>query len=138
MRKIFFLFCIPMIFAQCQEKAEEVEEQTAPLERPLITEEDGIYTEWYPGHQQIKIKGRKDDNGEKTGIWKMYTPRGVEKSITVYNAGKRDGHIVVRHDNGAIHYTGEYEMDVRVGEWKFYDENGTFVSSEDFGYPQLN
>lgn len=136
MKKIILLICIPLFFVHCEHSAEQEVEQPVEKERPLVVDEEGIYTEWYPGHQQVKVKGRKDKNGEKTGIWKMYTPRGVEKSITVYEAGKRNGHIVVRHDNGAIHYTGEYEMGERIGEWKFYDENGSFVSSEDFGYPE--
>lgn len=102
---------------------------------PLITEsEDGKYTEWYPGREQVKISGRYDENKGRTGIWKYYSPEGVELSVTVYMNGLRDGHTVVKHPNGALHYTGEYYEDERVGEWKFYDENGELT--ETIQYPE--
>jgi len=102
--------------------------------RPLITEDEetGRYTEWYPGHQQIKILGRKNPKGERIGIWKYFSEQGVELSVTVYTDGKRDGHIVVKHPNGALHYVGEYRNDEPVGEWKFYNEQGELTETKNY------
>jgi antitoxin component YwqK of YwqJK toxin-antitoxin module len=60
----------------------------------------------------------------------------VVLSITLYTAGKKDGHIVVRYPNDVVHYDGEYKMDGRVGLWRFYDEAGELVKQEDYGYPE--
>src|SRR5690554_7246255 len=93
--------------------------------RPLtVLDDNGKYTESYPGHKQVKITGRKDKEGKRTGIWKYYSEQGTELSITLYKQGLRDGHIIVKHPNGAIHYSGEYLNDEPIGEWKFYDEQG--------------
>src|SRR5690554_564848 len=99
--------------------------------RPLIVhdEETGSYTEWYPGHQQIKVTGRKNSKGERIGIWKYYSEQGVELSVAVYTNGKKDGHIVVKHPNGALHYVGEYQDDERIGEWRFYNTEGELIET---------
>lgn len=132
-RKYVFFVLIAIGFYACEsDNGAEIKEVIE--EEILIVEENGIYTEWYPGKKQIKTSGRLDDNGNKTGIWKHFSPLGVELSITVYKAGKKDGHIVVRYPNGAVRYSGEYYNDEKVGEWKFYDENGKFIKKEDFGY----
>ncbi|MEX1190814.1 MAG: hypothetical protein WED10_09280 [Brumimicrobium sp.] len=121
---IFLIACNETEKSNSKEKAvEEVDS-----ERPLIVEEDGRYTEWYPGHEQIKKKGKKDDKGRRTGVWKLYSPDGVELSVTVYKEGKKDGHIVVKHPTGAVHYSGEYSMDEPVGKWKFYNDQGQLVN----------
>lgn len=128
---IIFLSLTILIFACSEEKNQtEDDSKTKQFEAdlPLVTEdENGRYTEWYEGREQIKIQGRKDKEGRKDGIWKYFTERGVEKTITVYSHGKKDGHIVVRHPNGTIHYSGEYEMDKPVGVWKFYNDEGQLV-----------
>lgn len=107
---------------------EGLETEQFEAELPLIVEdENGRYTEWYPGHKQIKKKGTKDKKGRKVGIWKYYTEEGVEQTITEYIDGKKDGIILVRHPNGAIYYKGKYEMDKPVGVWKVYDNQGQLV-----------
>ncbi len=113
--------------------SEKVEESPVKKEeRPLIEEVDGIYTEWYAGHKQVKVKGRKDTQGRKQGVWKMFTEDGYELSIQTYRNGKKHGAAVVYHPNGALHYSGEYDEDERIGEWKFYDEMGDLVTIENF------
>ena len=128
---IFVLLVINLFVSSCGEEPQNTKEEKEAY-RPLIEREDGQYREWYPGHKQLKLTGREDSQGRRTGVWKMFTPEGYDIAITVYKAGKRHGHIIVYHPNGAIHYTGEYEEDERIGEWKFYDENGKYVKTENF------
>ncbi|MDX1651291.1 MAG: hypothetical protein R3277_02290 [Brumimicrobium sp.] len=132
MKYFLILFLLGVAIVSCSgEKENDNPENKAAATRPLIVEdENGRYTEWYPGHKQIKIQGRKDKEGRRDGIWKMYSPQGVELSVTVYTAGKKDGHIIVKHPNGTLHYRGEYVMDERVGEWRFYDEQGALIQRE--------
>lgn len=117
-----------LILVGCEDAA-SVEVDQKDKFRPLIVRKDGQYIEYYPGHKQIKMKGREDANGKRTGIWKLYSPQGVELSVTVYTKGKKDGHIVVRHPNGIPNYVGEYLMDERIGEWRFYAETGELLET---------
>jgi antitoxin component YwqK of YwqJK toxin-antitoxin module len=130
----FILGVFFLVMASCSEKPVEEESQVETY-RPLIEVKDGVYTEWYPGHKQVKIKGRQTDAGERDGIWKHYTENGFEAAVTVYNNGKKDGHIVVYHPNGALYYRGEYRKDEQVGLWSFYDEEGNLV--EEINYDTL-
>ena len=41
--------------------------------------------------------------------------------------GVRNGEAVVYHENGNIHYVGNYENGKEVGIWKFYDEEGKLL-----------
>ena len=130
--KLIYLSLVLLMFSCSEDEKKEtndsVDAEQFKAELPLVVEdENGRYTEWYPGREQVKMKGTKDDQGRKVGIWKLYTQRGVEQSITEYKEGKKDGIIIVRHPTGAIYYKGKYEMDEPVGVWKFYDEKGQLI-----------
>lgn len=135
---IFGLIIFGLLFTtSCQEQDQsENKEKETEVQRPLIEEENGRYTEWYPGHKQVKKTGRKNKKGEKTGVWKMFSEQGYELSIHVYRDGKLHGDVIVYHPNGSLNYNGEYYEGERVGLWKFYDEKGNLIKEEDFGeYP---
>lgn len=109
----------------------EVEKEQSETQ-PLEVLENGVYTEWYPGRKQIKVRGRKTKEGEKDGVWRSYNSEGYEMSIVVYKNGEKHGHVIVYHPNGAVYYSGEYEYGERVGEWKFYNEKGALVKEENY------
>ncbi|MFA5574473.1 MAG: hypothetical protein WC994_05400 [Brumimicrobium sp.] len=129
---ILSFFSVFFFILSCESedvKERPIIETKKPL--PLIQQTgDGRYTEWYPGHNQIKMQGRINQNGERTGIWKYYSEQGVELSVTVYTNGEKDGHIVVKRPTGVLHYTGEYVMGKEVGEWRFYNEQGELVETK--------
>lgn len=101
--------------------------------RPLIQEgENGEYIEWYPGHKQMKIKGRKNEDGERNGVWRYYYENGVEQSVGVYTNGKKEGIYIVRYPNNLLRYRGEYEEDEQVGIWQFYDEEGNLIETKNY------
>lgn len=134
MKHWIFLFVIGFLWVGCEQKQppkrDVVKEETV---KPLVVQEsNGKYTEWYPGRKQIKITGRKNEKGEREGIWKYFSEQGVEISVTVYNAGKKDGHIIVKRPNGALSYVGEYAMDEPIGIWKMYNENGELIETKDY------
>lgn len=133
MKKYFFLVLILLVWTGCTEEDKPKRPEMNMEYRPLVTEDDnGKYTEWYPGHKQVKITGRKNKNGDRTGIWKYYSERGVELSIVIYNDGIKDGHTVVKYPNGAVHYSGEYLNDKAIGIWKFYNEEGQLTETKDY------
>lgn len=138
MRNLLFLLLTLFLFIGCENgKDSKTDKENQKVEhqenRPLKVEDDnGNIKEWYPGHKQLKMSGRKDKDGKRTGIWRYYSENGVELSVSVYSHGLRDGHIIVKHPNGALHYVGEYEKDEPVGIWEFYDENGERIKTKDY------
>ena len=132
MVKYIIYIAIGVVLFSCSEKKKEadvkVEAEQFKAKQSLVVEnENGRFTEWYPGREQIKMTGTKDKDGRKVGIWKFYTEQGVEQSITEYTEGKKDGITLVRHLNGTIYYKGKYEMDEPVGVWKFYNDQGQLI-----------
>ena len=53
-------------------------------------------------------------------------------SETVYSAGNKNGPSITFYPNGKIRYVGEYTNDDKSGEWKFYDEAGNVVKTENY------
>ena len=133
--KQFILFIITIILVSCS--TEEATENKVPQKEEVLVEiKDGVYTEWYPGKQQVKYKGAQDDEGKRNGIWTYYSVNGLELSVTIYEHGLREGFTVVKYPNGRLHYRGEYHKDASVGVWTTYDEKGKLLSEKDFGYPE--
>ena len=91
------------------------------------------YTEYYPGKTKIKFQGMQDDQQRRDGQWSYFGPDGKELSTTMYSHGKKHGHMIVKHQNGAMHYHGEMSEDKKIGIWKNYDEDGVLISETDFG-----
>jgi antitoxin component YwqK of YwqJK toxin-antitoxin module len=84
--------------------------------------------EWYPGKKQVKIEGGLDRLKRRHGTWYYYNESGDEMSMTTYTNGRKQGFSIVKHSNGALYYTGEYNQDQKVGIWKFYNEKGQKVN----------
>ena len=133
--KQFILFIITIILVACS--TEDAQETKVPEKQEVLVEiKDGVYTEWYPGKQQVKYKGAQDDERKRNGIWTYYSVNGLELSVTIYEHGLREGFTVVKYPNGRLHYRGEYHKDASVGVWTTYDEKGKLLSEKDFGYPE--
>lgn len=114
----------------------ETTEETGPVDKKdLIVIEGDLYTEYYPGKKQIKFQGTQDDDGQRHGKWSFYNEKGLEISMTMYEHGKKHGHSIVKYENGAVFYVGEYYNDVQTGIWKTYKPNGELDSEKDFGNP---
>ncbi len=115
-----------------EEEPDNTEVNTSEPE-VLVEEENGMFTEYYPGKKQIKFQGGQDAEKRRHGIWHYYSETGLQLSMTEYNHGKKSGVTVVKYPNGSIHYTGTYENDQQVGVWKTYNEKGELVTEKDFG-----
>ena len=111
------------------------EKQATEIEKPEeLTEVKGhTFTEYYPGKKKIKFQGIQDDEKRRHGKWSYYNLDGLELSTTMYEHGKKHGHMIVKHENGAIYYHGEMSEDKKVGIWKNYDSDGVLIGERDFG-----
>jgi hypothetical protein len=63
-------------------------------------------------------------NGQREGQWTAFFANGMIRSRATYKAGKRTGNVEVFHDNGMPYYTGQYQDEVKVGTWVFFDLDG--------------
>jgi antitoxin component YwqK of YwqJK toxin-antitoxin module len=134
--RYLFIIGACMVLAACSDPIEEPvddnTEEIAPAEN-LIEINGNQYTEYYPGRKKIKFQGTQDEEGKRHGQWSFYNEKGIEISMTMYEHGLKHGHSIVKYENGAIFYMGEYHKDQQVGVWKTYASNGKLETEKDFG-----
>ncbi|MCB0479449.1 MAG: hypothetical protein KDC84_14875 [Crocinitomicaceae bacterium] len=120
--------------------SEETKKETSTEEKDKVEQEvpkqngiqnDGAYREFYE-NGQVKIEGFFDQGGKRNGVWKSYHQQGWQQSEIFYLHDKKNGHAVVFHPNGRPKYIGEYKDDIKVGHWRFYDEEGNLSTEADF------
>lgn len=99
----------------------------------LVDIKGHTFIQYYPGKKQIKFKGLQDDQKRRDGQWSYFSPEGKELSTTMYSHGKKHGHMIVKHPNGAVYYYGEMSNNEKIGIWKNYDEDGVSIGETDFG-----
>ncbi|MBK7268445.1 MAG: hypothetical protein IPI07_02625 [Flavobacteriales bacterium] len=85
---------------------------------------EDTYTETMP--DGTRLQGGMH-NGERTGIWRSFTPDGKLLSQTEYREGEPHGPSVVFHPNGGVYYTGDNHHGKPLGDWRFQDEQGTLL-----------
>jgi len=91
---------------------------------PLVKITKGVYTEYYPEMDRVKLRGLLDEKEQRQGVWDYYSKSGVHLSMMEYRDGKKHGVFFQRYKTGVIKRTGNYKNDKQVGEWVEYDENG--------------
>jgi antitoxin component YwqK of YwqJK toxin-antitoxin module len=114
------------------------EETNSKIENPtenLTVIENGMYTEYYPGKEKVRIQGEQSDGGLREGRWTFFNENGKEMSYTFFKEGKKSGFSYNSYPNGTPYYYGEYWNDEMVGVWKTYDESGEVIE-KDYGYPE--
>jgi antitoxin component YwqK of YwqJK toxin-antitoxin module len=110
----------------------EIEEVEEVSEYKIIKEYYRNYN--YKDPRKLKYVGAYDDNGDRTGLWKLFMPtgEGYISSQGYYKNGKRVGHWKYYYSNGYVKAEGkltgkldpeyEYEMWLRTGTWTLYSE----------------
>ena len=146
MKNTYWILLLSGLFAcntadKIEEKSAETKSQTelskekkTPKllnEAELIYDNGGKYLERYPTGE-TKIEGQKNEDGLKEGIWTAYSQDGTKQSVCGFINGKRNGIAMVFHPNGNVSYRGEWKLDERVGEWKFFNQAGTLVKTENY------
>jgi antitoxin component YwqK of YwqJK toxin-antitoxin module len=63
-------------------------------------------------------------DGERHGRWNSWHDNGKVWSIGRYDNGQLHGKQTVYYPNGEKFYEGEYEHGIRVGLWRFWNEQG--------------
>ena len=83
----------------------EVAEEIAPEDI-----KNGEYKEYHE-NGALKIEGKNDASGQRTGIWTSYYPDGTKWSESHYINGLKEGHSVTFYENGNMRYIGVYKND---------------------------
>ena len=133
MRSIFFLSIIALLFS-CKgsdiENSESTEKDTTVAITLDATSSDKT-VEYHP-NGNIKMEGNLNDDGLRQGLWIAYYENGTKWSESYYVDGIRDGHSLSFFPNGRVRYVGEYKNDIKVGTWKFYNEDGSLATEETY------
>ena len=128
--KLSLIICLLFLAVSCSNEPKKEQPKKVETEN-LIEYKDGIYTEYYPGRKKIKIQGARDKKKVRDGKWVLLSDKGEQMSVTFFEKGKRTGIAFVKHPNGTINYTGEYKDDQQVGIWKFHNDQGKLIKTED-------
>ena len=70
--------------------------------------------------------------GKKTGVETFYYESGQEKSTQVYKFGKKQGEYTEFHPNGKVAVKGLYSGNMKVEDWKYYNEKGELLKTEKY------
>jgi antitoxin component YwqK of YwqJK toxin-antitoxin module len=135
--KLSFTFLLVAFVLGCagNEATENASSLPVIKEEALVDSLNGQYKEWYAGRHQLKYIGGQDAEGRRHGRWTHYLESGVEKSMTTYTHGLREGFSIVKYDNGMIFYRGEWHKDEKVGLWTTYSPTGDMVSEINYSNP---
>ena len=126
MKKIPF-YIIILTFYGCQNNSAEIQPCNLQVNNS-ITYSNGIK---YSGTCNIILedsllwKTRTYKKGKKTGETGYYIPEGTLEYVGSEKNGKIDGDFISYYRNGEISIEGELDMGRYVGEWKYYDDDGS-------------
>ena len=135
--KLSFIFLLAWIVLSCagNEASGDAQSMSILPKEVLVDSLNGQYKEWYAGKKQLKYIGGQDSKGRRHGRWIHYLESGIEKSMTTYTHGMREGFSIVKYDNGMIFYRGEWHKDEKVGLWTTYNTEGDMVSEINYSRP---
>lgn len=134
--RIVLALIIALSFVSCgteKETKKEEQESKKTEEKPKQDgiQTDGAYREFY-ANGKVKIEGFLNQKGDKSGLWRGYSDQGWLQSEILYVRGKKNGHVVVFFPNQQPKYIGEYKDDIKIGHWRFFDEEGNLIKEVDF------
>ncbi len=101
-----------------------VQSTWTPKGEAAVLDGNGAYTSYT---QDIEFEFEKGEikNGLREGVWLTYYPGTKDIQVeTNYKNGKLHGRSVNFSPSGTIVTEGNFELDKKVGEWKWYYESG--------------
>ena len=87
---------------------------------------DSVYEKQYYKSGKLFIEGAIVSE-RRQGKWVAYYEDGKTWSVGYFKDGLKHGNSDVYYENGQLRYNKNYEQDVAVGLWKFYDEQGNLL-----------
>lgn len=89
------------------------------------------------------VHGGIDENRERHGLWKFWTPEGAFHSEMQFEHGAKTGLYkavtVGEYSDARIHIEqGEFEADQAIGTWRLLDDGGEILHQRELGAPQTD
>ncbi|MBL0050736.1 MAG: toxin-antitoxin system YwqK family antitoxin [Bacteroidetes bacterium] len=81
---------------------------------------------WTFNNGEYIATGMYVDN-EQDGMWKTYNADSTLYSEGKYLQGLQQGNFKLYHHNGQIRELQHYKDGIRIGDWKFFDEQGVLL-----------
>ena len=106
---------------------------------------NGLHQEWTSGNGKILVEGNYH-NGKKHGVWINYhqsalnydNSTGIKSYETTYINGKKNGIIVKYYQTGNKEYEGRMDGDQKIGQWKYFSNDGILKESIDCNSQKCN
>lgn len=92
--------------------------------------EHGTYEEYYPGGQQLLVKGTFQE-GKRHGEWTWWHPNGQIAKVGAYQNAKLQGEWRYLREDGTLQRNEQYDAHQKVGTWRYFDTNGETVIREE-------
>lgn len=97
--------------------------------KPLQSK-DSLYEKFYE-NGQLEINGNYVAN-KKNGIWKEFYQNGELKRKVNYSKGDMHGLLEQYHPNSKLWAKGFYKYGHMIGEWRYYDDDGDLLFTENY------
>ena len=126
MKKIPF-YIIILTFYGCQNNSAEILPCNLQVNNGVSFSNGKIYSGTCNIIYQDSLswKTRTYKKGKKTAETGYYIPEGTLEYVGSEKNGKIDGDFISYYRNGEISIEGELDMGRYVGEWKYYDDDGS-------------
>lgn len=133
MNKFFYICFLGVFTLACQQvETDHLNADTTPTDEPIEgTIKTGLIEELHE-NGRLKISGVLDNDGLKKGVWTSYFENGQKNSESNFLKGINNGYSMVWYPNGNVRYFGDYKDGKRIGEWVFYEEDGTVAKKESY------
>ena len=137
MKKYLISLLVVFAFTGCS-KETKVMEETYPNGSP---KRESVYkvkdasrelireTTWYP-NKKLQMVGEFKEK-RRDGKWIYYYENGNIWSEGFFKNGKSDGPRILYYENGKIYIEGHYKDDRQVGIWKYYNDKGILLRTDD-------
>lgn len=75
---------------------------------------------------------RSFDGGRLHGECIVYDQKGDTLAIAHYFRGKKHGVWKIWRGDNTLAYEFQYDMGIKVGTWKYYDESGSLLGAREY------
>ena len=127
MKEKTIFFILLLTFLGCENNSKEILPCNIIVDNGITYSNDKIYSGTCNVlyNDSIIWKTSTYKKGKKTGETGYYIPEGTLEYVGNEKNGKIDGDFISYYRNGEISIEGELDMGKYVGEWKYYDDDGS-------------
>ena len=133
MKKIPF-YLIMLTFYGCQNNSAEIQPCNLQVDNGITyangKKYSGTCNVFYNNTVLWKTIAYK--NGKKTNETSYYIPDGTLEYIGNEKNGKIDGDFISYYKNGEISIKGKLDMGKYIGEWNYYDDDGSLNKTSNY------